>query len=92
MKGLFVLVGVVPVLMGAACGDQNACDHPPPEVGAIVTDAQASTDPCAGRPDLHILAWYSRGELGTHCGAAIAILPVGDTRTSGTTRMATATR
>jgi hypothetical protein len=59
MKRLLILVAFAAVLL-AGCGDQNACNHPPPEVGAVVIEAQASTDPCAGRPDLHILAWYSR--------------------------------
>jgi hypothetical protein len=59
MKRLLVLATFVPVLL-AGCGDQNVCDHPPPEIGSIVTDAQASGDPCAGQPVNHIVAWFTR--------------------------------
>lgn len=61
MKRPLVLVAFVPVLLAAACGDQNVCDHPPPEIGAVVVDAQASSDPCAGQPPLHVVAWYVQG-------------------------------
>ncbi len=60
MKRLLILGAFVPVLLAATCSGHNACDHPPPEVGDIVIDAQASTDPCRGQSVNHIVAWYSR--------------------------------
>ena len=60
MKGLLVLVAAVPMLMADTCSDQNVCNHPPPEVGALVVDAQASTDPCVGQPVNHVVAWFTR--------------------------------
>ena len=60
MKGLLLLVVMVSALLADTCGDQNVCNHPPPEIGALVTDAQASVDPCAGQPPLHVLAWFTR--------------------------------
>ena len=61
IKSLIVLVAMVPVLLAATCGDQNACDHPPAGIGAVVTDVQASIDPCAGKPEQFIVAWYAQG-------------------------------
>jgi hypothetical protein len=61
MKELLVLTVLVPVLLADTCSDQNACNHPPPEVGVLVVEAQASTDPCAGQPPLHVVAWYVQG-------------------------------
>ena len=60
IKFIVVLVAMVPVLLLASCGDQNACDHPPAGIGAVATDVQASTDPCVGQLDTHILAWFTR--------------------------------
>ncbi|HSR25186.1 MAG TPA: hypothetical protein VLW53_16645, partial [Candidatus Eisenbacteria bacterium] len=61
IKSLVVPVAMVPVLLAATCSDQNACDHPPPGVGAVVTDVQASSDPCVGQPPLHVVAWHVQG-------------------------------
>jgi hypothetical protein len=52
-------VALAPLLL-ARCGDQNACDYPPVEVGAGVTDVQAAADPCAGQSVNHIVAWFTR--------------------------------
>jgi hypothetical protein len=62
MKGLLVLVIMAPVLIADTCGEQNACDHPPAGIGAVVTEVQAAGDPCAGQPEKHIVAWYAQGE------------------------------
>jgi len=48
------------MLLADTCGDQNACNQPPPGVGAIVTDVQAAADPCAGQPVEHVVAWFTR--------------------------------
>ena len=61
MTRLLVLVAMTPILLADTCGHQNACDHPPPGVGAVMTDVQASTDPCAGQPERQIIAWYTQG-------------------------------
>jgi Berberine and berberine like len=48
-------------LLIASCGTENPCDDPPAEIGAVVADAQAAGDPCAGQPPLHVVAWYAQG-------------------------------
>jgi len=75
MKGLIVLVAAAPLLL-AGCGDQNACDHPPPEIGSVVIEAQASADPCAGQPPLRRRARGSRhvGEQAGGDGHACATI------------------
>ena len=60
VRQLLALLAMTPILLADTCGDRNACDHPPPGVGAVVTDVQAVADPCAGQPPLHVLAWFTR--------------------------------
>jgi hypothetical protein len=60
VRRLLVLVALAPILMAETCGDQNACNQPPPGVGAV-TEAQAATDPCVGQPPLYVVAWYFQG-------------------------------
>lgn len=77
---LGLLVAMVPVPLAATCGDRNACDHPPVGIGAVVTDAQASSGraPSASgvRPD-SAAAWRAgsadswrrrRRDLARHLG------------------------
>lgn len=52
MNRLLFLVAMMPVLLAAACGDRNACNQPPPGVGAVVTDTQAASDP--GQSENHV--------------------------------------
>ena len=52
-------IALAPLLL-AACGDQNACNQGPVEIGASVTDAQAATDPCIGQPVEHVVARFTR--------------------------------
>ena len=61
-RRLILLVLLSPLLMADTCsGDDNPCIKPFPEVGAVVTAAEAAGDPCAGQPDVHILAWFTQG-------------------------------
>jgi hypothetical protein len=61
VRRLLILVALTPILMADTCGDQNACNQPPPGVGGTVVTAQAATDPCAGQPPLHVVVWYAQG-------------------------------
>jgi hypothetical protein len=57
---LVAAVALAPLLL-ASCGTENASDHPPVGVGAAVTEAQAAGDPCAGKPEKYIVAWFTQG-------------------------------
>jgi hypothetical protein len=61
VRRLLILVALAPILMADTCGDQNACNQVPPGIGGTVVTAQAATDPCAGQPPLHVVAWYAQG-------------------------------
>jgi hypothetical protein len=63
VRRLLVLVALAPILMAETCGEQNACNQVPPGVGAIVNEAEAATDPCAGQNENHVLAWYMQGGI-----------------------------
>jgi hypothetical protein len=61
-RRLVLLVLLSPLLMADTCsGDDNPCTKPFPEVGAVVTTAEAAGDLCAGQPVTHILAWFTQG-------------------------------
>jgi hypothetical protein len=60
---LALLVALVPIVLADTCGDQNACNQPPPGIGGIAVTAQAATDPCAGQPPLHVVGWYVQGGM-----------------------------
>ena len=60
-RRLVVLVLLSPLLMADTCsGDDNPCTKPFPEIGTVVTTAEAAGDPCAGQSDRHILAWFTQ--------------------------------
>jgi hypothetical protein len=61
-RPLLLLVLLSPLLMAGSCsGDDNPCTKPFPEVGAVVTTAEAAADLCAGQQDDHILMWFTQG-------------------------------
>src|SRR5262245_44750087 len=61
MMRLLVLLALV--LAADLCSDENACNHLPTEVGGVVTQVQASTDPCVGQPPLHVVAWFAQRSI-----------------------------
>jgi len=52
---------VLAALLLAACADSPDCNKPRYEFLSIGTTALAAADPCAGQPENHVVAWYTRG-------------------------------
>lgn len=61
-RRLVLLMLLSPLLTADTCsGDDNPCTKPFPEVGAVVTTAEAAGDPYGSRPETHIQAWFTQG-------------------------------
>jgi hypothetical protein len=59
VRRLLILVALAVLLTAQTCGT-TGCTKPPVEILSIGTTALAADNPCAGKSERQILAWYVR--------------------------------